>query len=228
VIERATYTKETDLCSDFSAWAAKEGWVSYPETHGWDILLVGSAGYQIGVQAKLHFNATLLRQSLPALNSEEHPGPDFRAVVLPKYSNDIHDVCRAIGIDCFFPNTWGERAFRPKIVTEIMHDWCPVERLKLPAYVPDCAAGASSPVTLTDWKIRALRVCAHIETRGHITPKEIRSYGVDSRRFTASAWGWLKPHPTIRGAYVLGNVRFPAQHPKVYEQIKCEMLAVQP
>ncbi len=77
------FKTEADLCDAFISWALKQGWTSYAETGGFDILLVKD-GTQVAVEAKLKFNTTVLGQILPSRYGHdlEH-GPDFRAVLVP-------------------------------------------------------------------------------------------------------------------------------------------------
>ena len=63
-------------------------WTVYPETGGFDLLLVQDAtGDQLAVEAKLTFNLKVLEQVLPGRFDAtwRHPakGPDFRAVLVP-------------------------------------------------------------------------------------------------------------------------------------------------
>jgi hypothetical protein len=97
-----TFKTETELCAAFIPWAAQQGWTAYAETAGWDILLVDAGGRQLGIQAKLRFNATLLRQVLPEQYQCE-VGPDFRAILLPARV-DLRGVLQICGIEVFTPS----------------------------------------------------------------------------------------------------------------------------
>lgn len=230
------FKTEAELCAAFIAWAGDRGWTAYAETADWDILLVNRAdGTQLGIQAKLQFNATLLRQVLPDRNARER-GPDYRAVLVPKASQDARDVCRAIGIECFdyykgysneiyetSPNSCerrGLREFAPDL-ENLRYDWNPPERETLPEFVPDCPAGASAPLKLTHWKIQALKICAILEIEGQITTKRIKEMKVSQGRWIIPEMGWLTKKPGgKRGEYVRGpRLRFNEQHPVVYQQI---------
>lgn len=225
------YKSEAEMCAAFIEWAEPQGWTSYPECCGWDILLVQkSDGAQFGIQAKMHFNATLLRQVMPSPHTES--GPDYRGVVLPRRHHDIETVLAGIGVCGFYPRQHGVAGrFIPSIDNAISEDFSsryfnPVDREKLPDYVPDVAAGINSPVVLTTWKIAALKVCAVLELEGSVTSKRIRQIGIDPRRWTNPASGWLTPVHMKPGHYVRGpRLRFDQQHPKVYVQIKAEMQA---
>ena len=79
-----TYKTEADLCADFIAAVRHDGkWECYPETAGWDILCVrASDGAQVGVEAKLRFNARVLNQALEEYGwAPDRSGPDYRAVL---------------------------------------------------------------------------------------------------------------------------------------------------
>lgn len=232
---KAPYRTEVELCAAFAECAKAAGWTVYPETCEWDLLLVGPEGVQIGVQAKLRFNATLLRQALPEhINDLDRPAPDYRAILLPSGDQEIRAVCSAIGLIYFHgePRRFGDFGkdeavvfhgldFLERRYSDLAHrNWNPLERHPLPEYIPDVAGGASAPVRLTEWKVCALRVCAEIEISGEITTKKIREIGCDPRRWTAS--GWIVPG-SKRGLWKAGDLlRFPKQHPTVYQQILAE------
>jgi hypothetical protein len=210
------FATEQLLCGAFMEWAAKQGWTPYAETAGWDILLVGRDGTQIGVQAKLRWNMSVLLQTIPTDYGAWHEeGPDFRAILLPRQWTDAAVICGALGIRVMYP-TWEGRDFVPAIADkkvyrhsgEGWHYWCPLKRHKLPEYVPDVPAGASGPVQLTEWKVAALKICAVLEIRGHVTRADFKRYGIDHRRWTGPG-GWLdidRQHPKVY-AEVLADVR---------------------
>ena len=86
----------------------------------------------------------------------------------------------------------------------------------LPEYVPDVSAGASAPVQLTDWKIRAIKIAVLLEKRGFVTRSDFKGIGIDHRR-------WLAPNDWLKienGRYIAGRLPdFKAQHPKNYAEI---------
>jgi hypothetical protein len=220
---------EADLCAVFIGWASRDGWTAYAETHGWDIVLAKS-GIQFGIQAKLRFTPTLLRQVMPVDDYGDVTGPHHRGILIPKLDSEIDIAMRACGVVAFSPYPRCG-SFSPSLDAAIERgEWPTEKRLSLPDYVPDTIAGSSSPVQLTKWKISALRICAHIEIHGSITSKQIRqTYGVDARRWIGP-FGWLLPK--MDGEAIVGYVagpklKFAKQHPIVFEQIKSEMMAAQ-
>jgi hypothetical protein len=98
------------------------------------------------------------------------------------------------------------------------HEWCPTARHPLPSYVPDVTAGASAPVRLMPWKIKALKIAALIELRGWVSRSDFKHIGLDARRWTNKR-GWLR---VSSSGYVAGKrtPNFAGQHPLVYSQIK--------
>lgn len=230
-MKRATkplFATEAELCADFIAWMKHEGWVCYPETCGWDILLVNAEGTQMGVQAKLRLNAKVLLQCVE-LGAYNDTGPDHRVILVPD-NNELAQVADILGVGVYTASSnydWirqrgfntGIPAFdlRPFRSVVELHDWNPLKRHELPEFVPDVAAGASAPIQLTRWKIAALRVLATLEVRGSITREDIRRCGCDPRRWTDSAQ-WLSPQGN--GVFVRGKApRFDQQHPVVYAEI---------
>lgn len=207
-------------------------WTPYAETAGWDILLVGADGTQIGVQAKLRFNLKVLDQTIPdTWHAWRGEGPDYRSVLVPDADSSAEHLCAALGLTLFrpggrnygFDDRYGIE-FVPGLSMEHhnggWHYWNPERRHPLPEFVPDVVAGASGPVQLTKWKIAALRVVARIELQGHVTRQDFREIGIDIRRWIGPG-GWLQPKVCqYPGQFVAGpSMSFAAQHPDVYPQV---------
>lgn len=226
------FATEVDLCAAFIAALPKE-WTAYNESCGWDILLVRAKdGFQVGIQAKLKLNAEVIAQCVEEYGSwaADRSGPDCRAVLVPsgpayKFSSVAHYIGFTI-IGVMPAQDYGSRfqqkpRFHPDLPgghsDDRWHEWCPAKRHTLPDYVPDVDAGAPAPNQLTDWKIRALRMMALIEIRGHCTRADFKHLRLDHRRWLA-AEGWLD-----RGndGWIIGK-RTPGLkliHPRVYAEI---------
>ena len=226
------FKSEADLCTVFIEAVRRQypgEWVPYAETEGWDILLVRvKDGFQIGIQAKLTFNIAVINQCLEHWYSPREIGPDCRAVLVPRYQgSEFESICQYIGLTIISVFPPADKRFEPKLPTmkhgtqnPRWHEWCPLERHRLPGYVPDVVAGASAPVRLTQWKIKALRVVALIEIRGYALRTDFKHLGLDHRRWTVKG-GWLVASPA---GYVTGRStpNFAKQHPVVYAQIKAD------
>jgi len=217
----ATFATEADLCAAFITAAKAAGWTAYAETAGWDVLLSGRDGTQIGVQAKLRFNLKVIDQALAGRwEAWREEGPDFRAILVPDAGGE--SLCAALGLQLIHARGDG-RSFDPDLSFDYgyksWHYWCPERRHPLPDFVPDVAAGASGPVQLTRWKIAALRIFARLEIRGHVTRADFKDLGIDMRRWVLPS-SWLVPGATP-GQFVASHARpsVAAQHPEVWPQV---------
>lgn len=241
VREKPKFEKEADLCAAFIA-AIPESWTAYPETGGFDILVVRKEdGFQIGVEAKLKLNAKVICQaaerSRPCYVMSS--GPDCRAVLIPAgVSEDLASLCDLIGltiirqeytvaqIEARNRSYNGYTHFTPTLPRFGVKTWtdehwfelCPAERLHVPAYVPDVKAGDAAPVMLTPWKVAAIKIVALLERNGSVTRQDFKDHDISMSRWTQGRW--LRPGPShgrwIRGEYMPD---FKGQHPVNFDQI---------
>lgn len=226
---RHSFRREADMCSAFLEVLGRDyagTWRAYAETEGWDILLVRLRdGFQIGVQAKLTLNIAVINQCLEHGRSTCDVGPDCRALLVPAGSGQhFQAICHYIGLVIISVLPEKQR-IEPKLPgphtkspNSPWHEWCPMKRHPLPAYVPDVMAGSSAPIRLTPWKIKALKIAALIERRGAVSRSDFKHLGLDPRRWTARN-GWLRA--SAQG-YVASRRTpdFAKQHPIVFSQIK--------
>lgn len=242
---------EAAMVAEFSAWAVHCGWNVYPETCSWDLLLVRPTdGFQIGVEAKLSLNATVLCQVLSRQSRYDRgAGPDCRAILAPrpKTVNGLETIARHLGIVVVTgsayaryrtrPRNWTGPEFTPGLpeisrrhsdTTDEMSAWggwpemCPDVRHALPEYVPDVTGGHPAPLQLTPWKIQAIKAAVVIEIVGYLTRADLKALKLDPSRWTQF---WLEPRAEKRWAP--GDRRHPpnfkAQHPTNYAQIKADV-----
>lgn len=253
--ETPTFETEAALCQAFIRGVPDE-WVVYPETCGWDILLVHrQGGWQVGVEAKLSLNAKVLAQAIDGRRRND-VGPDFRAVLVGKVVAENWTIARALGLTVISPKPISQSrfarsrlkahswewagphipAFSPDLpeaekvvrIGEWWSDWTredwfdqfPSRRHELPDYVPEVAAGVPSPVILSDWKIKAMRICHWIERNGTITRSHFKSLGIDPSRWMNGHW--LRPGAN-RGEWIKGpgfpGDQFRREHPSIYTKI---------
>lgn len=229
------FDREADLCTAFIA-SLPDGWTAYPETWGWDILLSRDEdGFQIGVEAKLRLNPKVLEQSLenPWYLTASSSGPDCRAVLVGHVNAGLQRIAAYIGIVVVhFHGTElknGIRkayAFSPTLPFTEYDDgswweWCPAERLALPDYVPDTCAGNPAPVSLTPWKVKAIKLLILLDRRGYVTRADFRHFQLATTLWTNRTNGWLSPS---NGVYIR-NRRTPdirAQHPTNWLDIEAD------
>lgn len=230
------FPTEAALCAAFIAWINPEVWIVYPETEGWDILLVRREdGFQIGIEAKLRMCVEVVNQALEEYGSfaADRPGPDCRAVLVPT-SGGFQRICRYLGVQIIepyaMPEQWGKRRGKYRFMPELparadahtgdnWQEWCPAKRHTLPAYVPDVAAGVKAPIQLTEWKIKAIKLAILLEKHGAICRSDFKHLHLDHRRWLDGAW--LVP----KGGTFVAGPRFPdlrGQHPRVYGEIAAD------
>ncbi|MEL7447407.1 MAG: hypothetical protein AAGK02_16650 [Pseudomonadota bacterium] len=238
------YDSEAAMCDAFIRWADSKGWLAYPETCDYDIVLVHRAtGAQIAVEAKQQFNAKVLNQVASSLWGVGR-GPDFRAVLVPDggaagLSELASHLCvsvirarnplppefpdlspRKFYQSFFDPGLPEVGGFRNWWDQRAWFDLCPPERLKLPDYVPDTKAGDAAPIRLTEWKISAIKLVILLERRGHLTPADFKALKIHPSRWTQSSW--LQKGPQ-RGLWLAGRLpNFRREHPTNYQQIESD------
>lgn len=238
--KKSIYLKETDLCTAFLEKVPDE-WTAYPETNGFDIFLVRSDGFQIGIEAKLKLNAKVISQAAEKTSSwyADRRGPDCRAVLVPeKTGGDLIHVCELLGITVIkmkeppeFEYIRHSRWFYPSLPKEsgiyggTYDDWFqffPAERMKVPKYIPDVVAGDSSPVALTHWKIKAIKLHITLEKRGFLCRQDFKFFGVSISRWICPYSQWLVN--TQRGVWIAGKhlPDFRSQHPTNYDEIAAD------
>lgn len=244
------FLKEVDLCDAFLETVPK-GWTPYPETAGWDILLVHESGAQVGVQAKLALNPKVVAQASQCAYDARtgRAGPDFRAVLVPVANNDLVGICGRLGITILtvdrasrgtiYGNAnhgkrWVSKPALPKASgldfkrahwwdSENWYDQAPIQRETLPEYVPDVVAGDSAPVILSSWKIQAIKVCITVERRRFVGRPEFAALKISPTRWMDGHW--LVKAET-RGLWRAGP-SFPAdfyrkQHPSIFAKIEAD------
>lgn len=230
---------EAELCRHFLA-ALPDGWTPYPETGGWDILLVRQEdGFQIGIQAKLALNAKVLDQALERRWWRD-TGPDCRAVLVPEgRTGSLGNVARALGITVIVVGGFDrgvkchpaphKPGFCPRLPElrprfsgppEEWHECVPASRLPLPEYVPDVAAGVAAPVQLTLWKIKAIKLSILLERRGYVTRADFRALDIDPRLWLARQW--LQHDGDGRLVYGALPPDFKEMHPENWRQIEAD------
>jgi hypothetical protein len=201
------FALESDMCRAFIDNLPK-GWTAYAETGGWDILLSrDSDGFQIGIQAKLKFNAAVVTQALESsAYCADQAGPDCRAILIPSNEQGFDTICAYLGlmVIAIGPQAhWGEKnklintyRFNPDLPTlqhsyPQWHEWLPTKRHKLPDYVPDVTAGSAAPLQLTEWKINAIKMCILLARRGYLTRADFKHVRIDHRRWLPGGQRWL-------------------------------------
>jgi hypothetical protein len=218
----------------------EQHWTIYHETAGWDLLMVDQHGVQVGIEAKMTLNPKVLEQALPEY--WEHDGPDYRAVLVARAGLQLHlhNIARHVGITVIrldarqFSRDYAvDVTVSPSRLPDEMdphlfdfrdwHSWFPMKRCTLPDYIPDVAGGKPSPVTLTQWKVRAIKLVIILDRRGYVTRADMKHLDISPTMWTAPGHGFLRTGE-VRGQYVrCERTRdFRAQHPDNYAQIEAD------
>lgn len=225
------FESEAHLCETFIK-AVPKGWTVYPETAGFDIVLVRNDGIQVGVEAKLQFNVKVLEQASETGSCWRHDGPDYRAVLVPAYATDnLCTLAKRLAVTvlrCAPEKVSRQNQFEPGLPVpgqDYRSDWfdiCPAQQLMLPDYVPRVKAGVPSPIQLTNWTINSMRLMVILERRGFITRRDLEALRLSPSRW-ASNQGYLEKGE-VRGQWVASKhmPRFPEVHPEVWAEIQAD------
>lgn len=218
-----------EFCDRVDRSYSRKRWTIYPETAGWDLLLVHSDGFQLGVEAKLTLNAKVIDQSLDRQHARyNHDGPDFRAVLVPTVGLQHHleRICAAIGINIIAlrDDRYGAKYVNLPINYDEhnWHNWCPAIRCPVPDYIPDVRAGVAAPVKLTEWKIKAIKLMIVLERKGWVDRSDMRAIGISPSRWTDCYNGFLARGGAGQYVRFEGTPDYRVQHPDNYAQIEAD------
>lgn len=214
---KEAFVSEAALCDVLAAAVRANGWRWYPETSGWDALIVLPDGVQVGVEAKRIPNVKVLVQALPDLTprgwparkvlASEQPGPDVRAVLVPDCDAVFRSLAEHLGllvlrgsvlrgdVKVWFnydgtrgSGTFGGETYLARVVEDAPR--FPHSRREwVPPFEPEGSAGVPSPSSVTPWRISAAKLCAEIRAGLTPTAKELEARGMSVSRWRT----WLDP-----------------------------------
>jgi hypothetical protein len=235
-----TFATEADLVAEFLRRLAvmdpSQKWKVYPESCGWDLLLVHEAGYQLGIEAKLLLNPKVIDQALVGafITRPAWDGPDYRAVLVPSEGRQQHlaNICKAIGVGVITVRPEGDGGFHWFDLPSNSEyctwpNWGPVHRCPVPDYVPRVAAGVKSPTLLSDWKVRAIKLLIVMERKGWIDRGDLKVLGLSPTRWTCHYNGFLTRVAGKPVRYVAGPLTpdYRAQMPENFAEIEADISA---
>jgi len=193
---------EGEMCDVFARSAAADGWVVYPETSGWDLVLLwpespepdpgrvprvgkvdAAPGTTVGIEAKRRANVEVLAQCIDdvrRMGRRRTPsGPDFRGVLVPESTRKYRLVTMQLGICVYTMPDYSGEVRGPVRCPPEAERWEPNKRLWLPPVVPTTTGGGRpAPRSLTQWRVKALRLCALLRDRGYLTTADFREHGL--------------------------------------------------
>jgi hypothetical protein len=242
--DKSPISTEAELCEIFIRdMNAQPGWVCYPESGGFDILVVHEDGRQIGVEAKLALNAKVADQIMPEPWQFRYglKGPDHRLVIVSKITDASMGIAKLLGFmgvpvlapyngHARTPDGYVERfQFDDYRLRDLLaggdqgghelFDWNPEERCQVPMVVPLVAAGVPCPIRLTPWKEKAIHALALLRKQGSISTKQIKELGMSPTAWTqhGSKPAWLgKGHAPGQWIETVHLPAFDQQHPDAY------------
>lgn len=212
------FKTEAELCNAFIEDVSDEWTVYPESCGFDILLVHNDTGHQIGIEAKLRLNAKVLVQALPSPDHVSNHGPDFRAILVPQgKKNDIATLAKHMAITVIgvrvenrlmheMKNEKPKFSVYPKLPEffelnphrmrktptwqrcDDWIDWCPINRELLPDVVPDVACGVPSPLRLTDWKIRAIKLLIVLDKFGTVTRQDFKDLAINPSIWTSSRW----------------------------------------
>jgi len=211
--EPVKWKTEAEMFASFQRWATAAGWVCYPETAGYDLVLVATAavtdpgvepGDTVAIEGKLRPNVEVLGQAAPPRVRRSwdaaRPEPHFSAVLVPKCTPEFRDVAGLLGVSVI---VWPDDPLPPSRRSPfqlLLLDRDPAAGgLPLPEVRVDMVAGHPSPRPVTRWKLAAVRLClaALADPQHHIRRSDFVHAGVEPRLWLDRGWmervGGTKP-----------------------------------
>lgn len=181
------YKLESELCDILIKHAKQNGWRIFPETSGWDILLVKDI--QIGIQAKLKDNIDVLSQAIEGKQSINinakwiNAAPHIRAVLVPRASREFRNVATGLGIlvveglisrrDISGKKYWAKE-IKGLDKFDKRHLTYPSKLCWIPDIEINVPAGVKSPRSITEWKVKAVKLCLKLNKKGYLTSKDFQ------------------------------------------------------
>lgn len=195
------YKTERDLAESFAEAVRSQGWVVYPETGGYDLLLVAGSGVnctgivpgdQIGVEAKLQANLKVLEQARAHIRRPRSAGPNFVAVLVPRAVTEFRNLADDLGLLVIEGTRRGRSHpdFGPVPLPFVPthHRLYYPDPCSTPARPVDIPAGVPSPRSVTPWKVKAIRLCLLAEEKGYLTSADFRRDRVSMSRWKRNRW----------------------------------------
>ncbi len=220
------FQTEAELCDLLTRIARAMHFRVFPETAGFDLLLVSTEetrgfedGITIGVEAKLHANCVVLSQAMPRVRGDK---VHYYAVLVPKIVAGFTEVAAGLKITVID----AERLENPYYRDFSFMRWYRHEPDK-PCWVPELevpgmSGGKSAPQKLTKWKLGAVGLCLLAEQRGYLTKADFEQAGVSMGRFVVEKWILRKEVVKVgtkrEFRYILNLTTNPPhlQYPEVY------------
>lgn len=196
------YKTEEQLCTTLIDEARASGWLVFPETSEYDLLLVATnevrtanikTGEQIGIHAKMHPNVEVLYQALPMMHGDR--GPSYHAILVPVASLEFRSVAYRCGIVVIEGARYERHSRAYRRTTGMSALYLPAHQRHYysePLWYPDMEintpAGVRSPKKITPWKVKAVRLCLEGLEKGFLLNADFRTSGVSMTLWRQKKW----------------------------------------
>lgn len=190
---------------------------------------------QIGVQAKILPNVTVLHQAVLGTT-----GPAQRMVLVRRATQEFIELAYHLGL-AVAAREYRKRYFgnnsawqRPTdggfaIYSGINPQAFKAARgLYLPPVVTNLPAGGAAPRQLTEWRVKALKLCHLLRTKGYLTSQDFADAKVDMKRWKDMAW--VVPRAEKEGRltkYVMSSMPVAPLPDVGWEEVQAMILAAE-
>lgn len=209
------YSDENEMLVAFSDALKAKGWLVFPETGGFDLLLVATdeveavgvkPGDQVGVEGKRAGNLKLLTQARPQPRARK--GPHYHLAIVPRATPEFAELAMALRImvveACTYRWSGGEKVWTKSDFAYDATLFAPLYRQYYdePCWHPEVEIwvppGVNSPKKLSPWKIKAVKLCLRAKEHGYLTSQDFRSAGI-----SMTVWRnrWIKDAGSKSGRY---------------------------
>lgn len=227
------YKSEEELCDVLKLYAREVGYEVYSETNGYDLLLVKD-DIQIGIQAKMMANIEVLYQAITSV------AVSVKAILVPRSSREFNVIARKLNVLVIEGtkqeydlnaydgrNPYEVRSYwAKKITTDLKTIWpgyiIKAKKVWLPEVNIDIPAGVKSPKVITEWKIKAVKLCILLDEKGYLTSADFKAAKVHMGLWTEKWLNRLEEKDGKLYKYVRRvGVELPDQkNPEVVEALK--------
>lgn len=193
----ARWKTESAMCAALVPVYEAAGFTVYPETSGWDQLLVAADGLQVGIQAKLRANFDVLNQARIPWPWQTVTGPDVRAILIPRAPVGFASLATTglglwvIEAEDYMEGSSASHCWAtPGAAFRSLCSSAPLakttQRCWLPPFVPAVPAGVPSPRQVTKWRVRAIALCDRLRAQGYVTRRDFKDLKLSLQL-------WLQP-----------------------------------
>lgn len=196
------YNSENELCNIFIEYAKKNNWRVFPETSNFDILIVKN-NFQVGIQAKLKPNIDVIAQSL---DHSHEKSPNIKAILVPQATRKFKLVCKALKIyviegvikKCKVENNgkkinikvYWDKEIKTILPNENNKYYLRISKNK--CWIPDVEintpAGVKSPKRITEWKVKAVKICIKLNEKKFLTSMDFKLANLSMIIWRSKKW----------------------------------------